>query len=459
MTETEAQKRWKELAATVRVPSLLMRKRDGGTLTEAEIEAFVAGVCADVIPHEQVGAMLMAIFFQGMTNEETIALTRGLMNSGEVLEWPDRPLVVDKHSTGGVGDKISLPLAAALAACGLQVPMISGRGLGHTGGTLDKLEAIPGYLVEQSPEQMRKLLSTVGCCIVGQTATLVPGDRILYAMRDITATVESIPLITASIVSKKVAEGLNSLVLDVKVGRAAFMKTEARARELAQSMVNAGCGAGVNTVAVLTKMDNPIGRMIGNAVEVAESVYCLQGKGPADLEELVCCEGGLLLAVNGNAADAEEGAAKIRAALHDGSALAKFRDMVAAQGAGEDVAARLCENPYDVLKKSAMQTPVPASATGYVEAIDAMGLAVFALNLGAGRQTRSDQIKHEIGLELLCTVGEATTAGEPWLLVHHNEPLSKEDLAHLSAMAIISSEPVDAGSRIIDIIRPDVTAK
>lgn len=436
------------------VPALIARKRDGHALTTEEIIEFITRVVRKDVPGEQIGAMLMAIFLKGMAPHETIALTKALQNSGEVLSWPEYPgMVVDKHSTGGVGDKISLPLAPALAACGAKVPMISGRGLGHTGGTLDKLESIPGFSVSVSGERMKTIMATVGCCIAGQTESLVPGDRILYAIRDVTSTVESVPLITASIVSKKVAEGLSSLILDVKVGRAAFMKTMEQALELGKSMVEAGNGAGVKTLGLVTRMDVPIGNMIGNAVEVAESVACLQGKGPKDLDDLVVLQGGYLLHLNGMAATPAEGMGMIRRVLDDGSALARFRDMVAAQGATAETAAALCADPWSVLPRAAHQTPLVAAAGGFVVDIEAMVLARTVCEMGAGRLKTTDLVDHAVGLQLCVVVGDAVVAGQAWMVVHHNKPLLPEQLAALQSALVLAADrvaPVPRGVGIIE---------
>ncbi|XP_008571982.1 PREDICTED: thymidine phosphorylase [Galeopterus variegatus] len=283
------------------LPELIRLKRDGGRLSEGDIRDFVRAVVDGTAQGAQIGAMLMAIRLQGMDLEETSALTQALAKSGQQLEWPEawHPQLVDKHSTGGVGDKVSLVLAPALAACGCKVPMISGRGLGHTGGTLDKLESIPGFSVIQSPEQMQVLLEQVGCCIVGQSEKLVPADGILYAARDVTATVDSLPLITASILSKKVVEGLSALVVDVKFGGAAVFPNQEQARELARALVGVGAGLGLRVAAALTAMDNPLGRNVGHTLEVEEALLCMDGAGPPDLRDLVTRLGGALLWLSG----------------------------------------------------------------------------------------------------------------------------------------------------------------
>uniref|UniRef100_A0A8C6EPV5 Thymidine phosphorylase n=1 Tax=Marmota marmota marmota TaxID=9994 RepID=A0A8C6EPV5_MARMA len=301
------------------LPVLIRRKRDGGRLSEEDIKGFISAVVEGSAQGAQIGAMLMAIRLQGMDLEETSALTQAMARSGEQLQWPAawHQQLVDKHSTGGVGDKVSLILAPALAACGCKVPMISGRGLGHTGGTLDKLESIPGFNVIQSPQQMQVLLEQVGCCIVGQSKELVPADGILYAARDVTATVDSLPLITASILSKKAVEGLSALVIDVKFGGAAVFPDQEKARELARALVGVGADLGLRVAAALTAMDNPLGRNVGHTLEVEEALLCLDGTGPPDLRDLVTRLGGVLLWLSGHAGSSAQGTARIATALDD----------------------------------------------------------------------------------------------------------------------------------------------
>ncbi|KAJ0056852.1 hypothetical protein NL108_000640, partial [Boleophthalmus pectinirostris] len=302
-------------------------------------------------------AMLMAIWQKGMTVKETQELTRGMMSSGEVMSWPAEwaGRVVDKHSTGGVGDKVSLVLAPALAACNCKVPMISGRGLAHTGGTLDKLEAIPGFKIHKTQAEVQEVLASVGCCIVGQTETLVPADRVLYALRDATSTVDSLPLITGSIISKKGAETLSALVLDVKFGKAALYKDLASAKELAQSLVNTGNGLDIRTAAILSNMNSIIGRCVGNSLEVIESLEALKGNGPDDLMELVTTLGGVLLMMTGVVSNLSEGKTKIFEAVTGGGAVSKFQAMLEAQGVAKEDALHLCSKNtdyYQVLRKS-----------------------------------------------------------------------------------------------------------
>eukprot|EP00697_Spironema_sp_BW2_P015563 gnl/Spiro4/645_TR366_c0_g1_i1.p1 gnl/Spiro4/645_TR366_c0_g1~~gnl/Spiro4/645_TR366_c0_g1_i1.p1 ORF type:complete len:459 (+),score=127.58 gnl/Spiro4/645_TR366_c0_g1_i1:80-1456(+) len=442
------------------MPCIIAKKRDGQELTTDEIRMFVDHVVRGEVPREQIGALLMAIYLRDMSLRETVDFTHALQFSGDVLKWPQfAGQVVDKHSTGGVGDKISLPLAPALAAVGLKVPMISGRGLGHTGGTLDKLESIPGFGVNVDAGRMAEILESVGCCIVSQTKTLVPGDRVLYALRDITSTVGSIPLITASIVSKKLAEGLTSLLLDIKVGRAAFMRTLDEAVALGSRMVGVGNDAGVRTVGLVTRMDHPIGFMVGNAMEVAESVECLQGRGPRALEDLVVAEGGYLLALNGTAPSPRAGMDMIRRVLHDGSALEKFRAMLVAQGCQEDTAAKLCVEPWAVLGAAPFRTPLATSARGFVADINALLLAEVVCGLGAGRLTTDDAIDHAVGLELAVVVGDAVEAEHVWLVVHHRTPtLDPHRAALLQSALVLAAEPVVQPSWCVGVIEQSGTA-
>ncbi|KAM9402709.1 thymidine phosphorylase-like isoform 1-T2 [Salvelinus alpinus] len=355
--------------STATFPEHIRKKRNGEQLSAGEIRDFVQGVKDKTIQESQIGAMLMAIWLQGMVAEETHALTKEMMLSGEVLSWPAEwaGLMVDKHSTGGVGDKISLVLAPALAACGCKVPMISGRGLAHTGGTLDKLESIPGYNVYQSVQQLHRILEEVGCCIVGQTDNLVPADKVMYALRDVTSTVDSLPLITGSIISKKGAESLSALVLDVKFGNAALYKDLGSAKSLAQSMVTVGNSLGIRTGAVLSRMNCPIGRCVGNTLEVMESLECLKGRGPDDILELVTSLGGLLLWMIGRAGSLEEGKKVISKTLQNGEALEKFQNMMIGQGVTSQIAASLCSTNadyYSILRRAHYQTELETEGHG-----------------------------------------------------------------------------------------------
>jgi pyrimidine-nucleoside phosphorylase len=442
------------------LPAQLIRaKRDGDRLADADIRAFLRGATDGSIPDYQVAAMLMAIFFRGLDDAELATWTDAMLRSGDVLDLSAVPRAkVDKHSTGGVGDKISIPLAPAVAACGVAVPMVSGRGLGHTGGTLDKLESIPGFRVDLSVERFAQLVGELGTCLIGQTARIAPADKRLYALRDVTATVESIPLIASSIMSKKLAEGIDGLVLDCKVGGGAFMKTRERARALCAAIQAIGGAAGKRVTCVLTDMDAPIGRAIGNALEVAESIEILRGGGPADTRELTVVLGGEMLVLGGVASDGADGQARIARALDDGSALAVFRQVVAAQGGDP----RVCDAPADVLPRAAAIRPVPARADGVVVSIDAEALGIAGLHLGAGRRTKEDAVDPATGIVVEAAVGTAVIAGQPLCAVHLGPALAADPagadavLADIAAAftlgppgAVAAARP----SRILEILR------
>jgi pyrimidine-nucleoside phosphorylase len=387
---------------------LIALKRDGGALARADIERIVAALGSGELADYQMTALLMAIFLRGMTDEETVALTNAMTRSGEVLDLSSVPGVkVDKHSTGGVGDKVSLCLAPLVAACGVPVPMVSGRGLGHTGGTLDKLEAIPGFSVTQSTEAFARIVREVGTSMIGQTASIAPADKRIYALRDVTATVESIPLIVASILSKKLAEGIDGLVLDVKVGRGAFMKTEAEAGRLASALVRVGTAAGKTVVALLTQMDSPLGLAIGNANETREAMLVLAGAGPADLVECTMALG-IEMLLMGKAAESEaEARDKLAGAIRSGAAARVMEKMIEAHGGDP----RVVGDP-SLLEVAPLAIEVRAEQSGFVTGIDALELGHSAIALGAGR-TRADQaVDHGVGIDLRKKPGEAVTAGE-----------------------------------------------
>ncbi len=411
--------------------AIIARKRDGHALSREEIGAFVRGVTAGQWADYQATALLMAIVLRGMTAEETAHLTEAMMRSGALADLAGVPgIKVDKHSTGGVGDKVSLVLAPLVAACGVPVPMMSGRGLGHTGGTLDKLESIPGFRVGLSLEEYRAQLRRIGVAMIGQTAELAPADRKLYALRDVTATVESIPLICASIMAKKVAEGIDALVLDVTFGRGAFMKTRARARALAAAMVAIGRSLHKPTRAVLTSMDEPLGRAVGNSVEVVESLEALKGRGPADLREVTLALGAHMLQLGGVTPDLAAARGRLERALADGSALAKFREIVAAQGGDERVI-----DDYARLPHAPVTRQVTAPAGGYVRDVDPMAVAQAALRLGAGRTHAAAAIDPAVGLTDLAKVGESMPAGGKLCLVHARDDASADAVVHLVASA------------------------
>jgi len=396
---------------------LIRKKREGAALDDDELRAFIAGVTDGSIPDYQVAAMLMAIFFRGLDDRELATWADAMTRSGDVIDLSAvKRAKVDKHSTGGVGDKISIPLAPAVAACGVAVPMVSGRGLGHTGGTLDKLESIPGFRVDLPVERFKELVDSIGVCLIGQTARIAPADKKLYALRDVTATVESLPLIASSIMSKKLAEGIDGLVIDCKVGRGAFMKTIENARALCALMRAIGTRAGKRITCVLTDMDAPIGRTIGNALEIRESIEVLRGGGPADTRELTYVLGAEMLVLGGVAKDAAEGKAKIEKALGDGSALEVFRKVVTAQGGDP----RVCDSPGSVLPRAKHRDELTLPA-GCVAAIDSEALGIAALLLGAGRRTKEDAIDPAAGLVVDAYLGEVIEVGAaPQIVLHHN---------------------------------------
>ena len=424
----------------MRVCDLIERKRDGSALESAAIAELIAEYTADRVPDYQMSALLMAIYLNGLTPPELSAWTDAMLHSGQVLDLGHIPgLKVDKHSTGGVGDKISLPLAPLVAACGVKVPMVSGRGLGHTGGTLDKLESIPGFRTDLTVERFTQQVADLGVCLIGQTAEIAPADKKLYALRDVTGTVSSIPLIASSIMSKKMAEGIDALVLDVKVGSGAFMKTQAEARELAETMVNVGKRLGRKVVALLTDMSQPLGRTVGNALEVRESIEILRGGGPADIRALTLRLAEEMLALGG--VDPAEAAR----ALDDGRALEVFRKVTAAQGG--DVA--VIDNP-DLLPKAPVVEAFLAPADGYVTSIDAQQVGLAALMLGAGRQQASDAVDPRVGLVLDARVGDRVSKGQPLLWLHHDQVGLEDARRRLTAAYRFGDAPVSATPLIID---------
>ena len=438
------------------IAELIRRKRDGGELTAEEIDFLVEGITDGSVSDAQVGALAMAILLRGMTAYERIALTAAKTRSGDVLDWSDAGLpgpALDKHSTGGVGDKVSLLLAPVVAACGGAVPMISGRGLGHTGGTLDKLESIPGYDTAPDPPAFRRAVQRAGCAIVGQTAELAPADRRLYAIRDATGTVESVPLIVASILSKKLAAGLHALVMDVKVGSGAFMPTMEGARELAQAIVEVAHGNGLPTTALLTDMDRVLGRTAGNAVEVRESIDALTGASlDPRLREVTLALSAELLALGGVESDVAAARSAAERALESGAAAERFAAMSAELGGPAD----LLDAPDRHLPTAAVRIEVEPASAGVIERVDvrAVGLAVVAL--GGGRVRESDPVDHSVGLTEVAAPGERVGPGErPLAVVHAADVDAAERCADAlrDAYAVGEAATGEASPPVLEILR------
>lgn len=427
---------------------IIARKRDGYALSREEIGAFVRGATDGSWADYQLSALLMAVYLRGMTPEETAHYTTAMMHSGVVADLSAVPgIKVDKHSTGGVGDKVSIPLAPMVAACGVPVPMISGRGLGHSGGTLDKLESIPGLRTDLTLNAYRAQVAKVGCALIGQTKDLAPADKKLYALRDVTATVECIPLICGSILSKKLAEGIDALVLDVKFGRGAFMKTKADAHQLATALVAVGRAGGKKVRALLTAMHEPLGRTVGNALEVAESIACLRGEGPADLWQVTQALGTQLLMLGGVAANITEAEEKLQAAVSSGRALAKFREIILAQGGD----GRVVDEPSR-LPQARLQVPLTAPVDGHVSDVDAMGVALAALRLGAGRARAEDKVDPAVGVSGLVKMGERVPAGSPLCVIHANDATALAEARAMLAKAIVVGNEPGVPPGLIDVL-------
>jgi pyrimidine-nucleoside phosphorylase len=436
-------------AHTPSAVALIAKKRDGGELASEELRWLVAAFTRGEVPDYQMSAFAMAALLRGMTRTETVALTHAMRDSGRSARLRVKGPKVDKHSTGGVGDKVSICLAPLAAACGLYVPMISGRGLGHTGGTLDKLEAIPGFRIQLSRARFEQLVQRHGFALIGQSADIAPADRKLYALRDVTATVESIPLITASILSKKLCEDLDALVIDVKVGRGAFMKTPAEARALARSIVEVGKAAGLPTTAVLTRMDAPLGRAIGNALETAEACALLRGEGPSDLLECTLALGREMLLAGGlekNAAAAEK---KLSAAIESGAGAAKLEALIRAQGGDP----RVVREP-DRLPRAPIVKKVKAERSGYVRAIDALAVGELAMQLGAGRTRTDEAVDPAVGLVLGAQVGDYIERGAILAELHVREraQLRSATASLLAAYSVGPRRPKRA-SLVIETLR------
>ena len=422
----------------MRAQDIIQRKRDGKPLTQAEIQFLIEGYTHGRIPDYQMSAFTMAVFFQGMTRAETATLTECMLHSGIVVELSMIPgKKVDKHSTGGVGDKISLPLAPAVAAAGVPVPMISGRGLGHTGGTLDKLESIPGFQVDLSLDRYIEILQHVGLCLIGQTKEIAPADKKLYALRDVTATVESIPLITASILSKKLAEGIDGLVFDVKTGSGAFMKNEDEALKLAQNLVDIGSRMGKDVVALITDMDQPLGYCVGNTLEMLESIDVLCGKGPEDVATLTIELGAYMLKTGGVVTDVARGRQRMQEVLTNGAGLQKFQQLVELQGGDPAVIA----DPSK-FRRAAHQQKILAQDSGYVQRIDSEAIGIASMWLGAGRERLDSHIDHAVGIILKKKVGDVVEAGEPLCVLEYNDDTKLRDAVnHVQRAYTFSASP------------------
>ncbi|HYQ86281.1 MAG TPA: thymidine phosphorylase [Bacteroidota bacterium] len=417
---------------------IIRKKRDGGQLSRQELEFFIKSYLASGVADYQMSAFLMACYFRGMDLDETTALTEVMLRSGAVVDLSSVPgIKVDKHSTGGVGDKVSLILAPMVAACGVPVPMISGRGLGHTGGTLDKLESIPGFRTNLSIQEYRAAIGEVGAVMAGQTAEIVPADMKMYALRDVTATVESVPLIAGSIMSKKLAEGIDALVLDVKVGRGAFMKTEADAVELAKTLIGIGKSFDKKVIGFLTDMSQPLGYAVGNWLEVKESLDCLKGRDVPDLMEITYLLGGAMLMLGGKATSIEEGTGLCRRAIESGTALDKFMQIVRRQGG--DVSYLEDFRKYPASK---FMIEIRSPSAGDIDNVDALELGLAAIMLGAGRMKLEDGIDPKAGIVLRKKAGDAVEIGEPLAaLFTDSESAAKEARPRVERAFSIATEP------------------
>jgi pyrimidine-nucleoside phosphorylase len=430
----------------IRPAELIERKRDGGELTPDELTELILGHAHEEIPDYQLAAFCMAVFFRGMTTAETYAMTDAMVRSGATIDLHGElgRRVVDKHSTGGVGDKTSIVVGPVVAACGVPFGKMSGRGLGHTGGTLDKLESIPGFRVELTLDEFVAQVRDVGVAIIGQTADLVPADKQLYALRDVTATVDSIPLIAASIMSKKIAAGAQAIVLDVKVGDGAFMRTLPEARELAEAMRELGTRAGREVVCLLTDMDQPLGRAVGNALEIREALATIRGDGPPDFAELVLAAASRLVALSDLGLDEAAARARVEAAMRDGSSEDAYRRWIEAQGG---------DPSEDRLPTAPVVRAVEADRDGVVARVGALAVGVGALELGAGRRSKGDEIDHAVGLLLLRKRGDPVERGEPIAEVHARDDASAEQAARrVHAAFELGDEAPEPSGVVLDVI-------
>lgn len=431
----------------MRMVDVIDQKRNGGVLSDEQLQFFVDGVVDGSLPDYQISALLMAIYFQGMTDREQTQLTMKMMHSGERLDLSKIPgIKVDKHSTGGVGDKTSLPLAAMVAALGIPVPMISGRGLGHTGGTLDKLEAIPGFQVELSEQDFIKQVAEEKLAIVGATRDVAPADKKIYALRDVTDTVDSIPLIASSIMSKKLASGTDALVIDVKTGAGAFMKTEDSAVKLAKALVAIGKQAGLKCEAVISDMNQPLGSKIGNTLEIEETLDLLKGKGPKDLLELVLELGSRMVVMGQQAANLAEARAKLEQTIADGSALARFKAMIKAQHGDPNVV-----DDYSLMPHAKYQIEYPAQKGGVIAKLTADEIGMASMLMGGGRQKADDQLDYAVGIELHKKIGDSVQKGESIMTIWSNRE-DIDDVKELLDQAVAIKESAQQPTLIHETI-------
>ncbi len=431
----------------MRMVDVIDQKRNGGVLSDEQLQFFVDGVVDGSLPDYQISALLMAIYFQGMTDREQTQLTMKMMHSGERLDLSKIPgIKVDKHSTGGVGDKTSLPLAAMVAALGIPVPMISGRGLGHTGGTLDKLEAIPGFQVELSEQDFIKQVAEEKLAIVGATRDVAPADKKIYALRDVTDTVDSIPLIASSIMSKKLASGTDALVIDVKTGAGAFMKTEDSAVKLAKALVAIGKQAGLKCEAVISDMNQPLGSKIGNTLEIEETLDLLKGNGPKDLLELVLELGSRMVVMGQQAASLAEARAKLEQTIADGSALARFKAMIKAQHGDLNVV-----DDYSLMPHAKYQIEYPAQKDGVIAKLTADEIGMASMLMGGGRQKADDQLDYAVGIELHKKIGDSVQKGESIMTIWSNRE-DIDDVKELLDQAVAIEESAQQPTLIHETI-------
>jgi pyrimidine-nucleoside phosphorylase len=430
----------------IRAAELIQRKRDGEELPDAELSELILGYARGEVPDYQLAAFCMAVYFRGLSERETFALTEAMIASGETIDLGARlgRKVVDKHSTGGVGDKTSLAVAPIVAACGVPLGKMSGRGLGHTGGTLDKLESIPGFRTELTLDEFVAQVRDVGVAIIGQTGDLVPADKLLYALRDVTATVDQRSLIAASIMSKKLAGGAQAMVLDVKVGTGAFMKTLESARELAETMISLGRQAAREVVCLLTDMDQPLGAAVGNALEVREALDTVRGQGPPDFTELVLDACGKLLALSDLGIDESEGRRRAEAAVADGTAASVWRRWIEAQGGTSDESA---------LPVAPVIRPVASTRAGYVRELSAIAIGNAAVHLGAGRRTKDDQVDHAVGIVCSAKRGARVDAGDELAVVHARTQQQADEAAReVLAAYRLADEPPEERSVLLEVV-------